>query len=763
MTDLQKAPPAGGVRTSLAFAMSGPMAGWASGTFGPGLPIQPAQQNPIRFVDYPVSVNTNIRPRAFAPIGFPELRAFANVELVRMAIETRKDQLERLEWQITPTDQKLRRKGASGIPTAAMERVTKFWRKPDGITPFASWVRLLMEDLLVLDAPTVARMRTRGGGLTGLEVIPGDTILPMVDETGRRPRQPGDIAYQQVIKGMVWNNLTNADIIYTPRNPRPNHLYGFSPVEQIIVTIQTIIRRQAAQLSWFTAGNRPDGLLNAPASWNPDQIKDMQAWLDAKTSGNEAERAKLLVVPEMKYQAFKDAPIKDDFDEWLARIVAYAFSLPPTPFIKQMNRSTGQTDADRSMEEGLEPLKLWVKRFADAVIQDDLGEPGLEFAWVNTPEIDPKAQSEIDDKNLRNGSTVIDEVRDARGQDPLPDGLGSKPLIYTGTGAQTIEQVLAAAEQALEPPEPQPATLKPGEQPAEPGAQPSAKPGPGGKPAAAKPGQGGKTKDDQPTEKLAKASKLITTDRPLARRATAAVRKTVTKVLAKAADEAAASVAKGLRALGKAADDGSIAARLAAAADLEAFDELVAAIFEDLFEVAADAGELALASIGATSTDALVDQVHQRAVAYAKARAAQLVSLQGDMNIVTATREQIREAIAAGLEENLGSAAIADAIQALPAFSAARAELIASSEIRMANAAGKTEAWEAARADQGVQLVKGWQTSNDDTCCDECSDNEAVGLIPFDEAFPSGAEDEGDSHPNCHCVTYVEVVETGGE
>jgi hypothetical protein len=33
---------------------------------------------------------------------------------------------------------------------------------------------------------------------------------------------------------------------------------------------------------------------------------------------------------EAKYIPFKKAPYKDDFDEWLTRIVCYAFSLPPS-------------------------------------------------------------------------------------------------------------------------------------------------------------------------------------------------------------------------------------------------------------------------------------------------------------------------------------------------------------------------------------------------------------------------------------------------
>lgn len=242
----------------------------------------------------------------------------------------------------------------------------------------------------------------------------------MVDDTGRRPRGPGAVAYQQVIKGVAWADLTEADLIYAPRNPRPNHNYGFSPVEQVIVTINTVIRRQAAQLAYFTEGNLPAGLLNGPEGWSPDQIRDMQLWLDSRLSGQAAEQAKLLWVPSgTRYQAFKDSPLKDEFDEWLARVIAFAFSLPPTPFIRQMNRATAGADQDRGQEEGLQPLKLWAKRLIDGVIQDDLGAPGLEFSWNDAPAVDPMVQARIDDLAIRNGSMTINEVRARRGLAPL--------------------------------------------------------------------------------------------------------------------------------------------------------------------------------------------------------------------------------------------------------------------------------------------------------------------------------------------------------
>ena len=439
-------PPDGGLRTSLRYLLqsaplSGPLSSAASsgafqpawGVYSPGSPLVPVADEPVRAWDFPLAINTVIQPRASEPFGFAQLRAFANVELVRMAIETRKDQIERLDWRIKP------RAGLGAPGDARIAAIEAFWRRPDGVTPFATWLRLALEDLLTLDAPAIERRRNRGGDLIGLDVIPGDTIHPLVDDTGRRPRGPDAVAFQQVIKGTAWANLTNADLIYAPRNPRPNHNYGFSPVEQIIVTIHTAIRRQAAQLAYFTEGNTPAGLLTGPEGWNPDQIRDMQLWLDARLSGSTADQAKLLWAPGgTRYQAFKDAPIKDEFDEWLARIVAYAFSLPPTPFVRQMNRSTSQSDQDRSTQEGAEPLKRWAKRLIDGVIQDDQGCPDLEFAWNDAAEVDPAKQASIDDLCLRNGSATIDEVRNRRGQPPLPGGEGAIARIYTGAGANPV-------------------------------------------------------------------------------------------------------------------------------------------------------------------------------------------------------------------------------------------------------------------------------------------------------------------------------------
>jgi hypothetical protein len=437
--------PEGGTKLALNPAALATVFQPADGIFSPGTPPLPQEQRQTRRLDFPTGVNQVWTPRAYESFGFAELRSFSNVELVRLAIETRKDQMVRLDWQVRT---KIHRKPRSDSEER-IAAVTKLFRKPDGTTPFDSWLRLIAEDLLSIDAVTIERRRNRSGKLIGLDVVDGSTVKVLVDDTGRIPLAPSP-AYQQVIKGVVWNDLSQDDIIYAPRNPRPGHLYGFGPVEQTIVTINTLMRRQAQQLAWFTEGNVPAGILSLPDGWTPEQLSEFQTWLDGILAGNTANRSKLIGVPNgTKYQAFKDSIIKDEFDEWLARIICYAFSIPPTPFIRQMNRGTAQEDQDRSIEEGLSPILVWAKRMFDGVICDDLGFNDLEFAWITERDLDQEKQARIHDLYLKNGTVTINMVLDDIGK-PGMGPAGDKHFVYTGTGALPVDKLEDQADAQIE-------------------------------------------------------------------------------------------------------------------------------------------------------------------------------------------------------------------------------------------------------------------------------------------------------------------------
>ena len=73
--------------------------------FGPLQPMQPMAPASVegRRYDYPVGYNLDQRPRSYEPVSFGDLRALAdNCDVLRSVIETRKDQMESLDWTVRP-------------------------------------------------------------------------------------------------------------------------------------------------------------------------------------------------------------------------------------------------------------------------------------------------------------------------------------------------------------------------------------------------------------------------------------------------------------------------------------------------------------------------------------------------------------------------------------------------------------------------------------------------------------------------------------
>lgn len=382
----------------------------------PALPMEQAQQAGVagRQFDYRVGYNVDLRPRSGESIGFPQLRALAdNCDLLRLVIETRKDQLCGLPWVIKP-----RKKGAER--DARCDAAEALLRMPDGEHAWQDWLRMLLEDLFVLDAPTVYVRRTLGGDLFALEPIDGATIKRVIDATGRTPAT--GTAYQQILKGMPAVDYTRDELIYKPRNVRTHKVYGMSPVEQIINTINIALSRQLMTLNYFSEGTVPDALAGVPADWTVPQIKEFQDYWDLMLQDDMASRRKLKFVPgeiSKNFHETKAPPLKDMFDEWLARIICYCFSIEPTPFVAQVNRAVAETSREQSISEGMAPLRQWTKALIDGVLAKHMAAADLEFAFEDEEVIDAKTRAEVAQIYVAAKVLHPDEVRDDMGRPAL--------------------------------------------------------------------------------------------------------------------------------------------------------------------------------------------------------------------------------------------------------------------------------------------------------------------------------------------------------
>jgi SPP1 gp7 family putative phage head morphogenesis protein len=696
--------------------------------FGPGEPIpsvvtdQVAAGTEGRALDYTVAINKSIVvPEIMG--RYAQNRALAdNCDILRLAIETRKDQLTKLNWEIKAKD-------GEKVPEAKLKALNGFFRRPDKELRWRSWLRKLLEDYFVIDAVTIWPRRTKGGGLFSLELIDGSTIKRNIDLGGRTPAPPLK-AYQQLLHGVIAAEYNRDQLIYRPHNVRTNKLYGFSHVDQVRMTVNVALRRQVSQLEYFTEGNVPEALATVPEGWSIEQVKQWQTWWDSLCEGFQALKRKIKWTPHgMVYTATKSELIKNETDEWLARVICYCLSLPPTAFIRQMNRATSEQQQEAALEEGQLTDMSWIKELMDDILELFLDAGDCEFTWEEQKVVDILVQAQVDEIYVNIGVQQAKQIAEARGMDWIEPEEKPEPAHIT---EQVQENVDLDAK-----------------------ANSSAKP--------AKNANGKLEKVAKP--KLTRLD-AIPFERPKTKRAIRKLKKIMSGLLAEQGKKIANDLASAYGRLEKAAKQKT---PLDDAIDEIDFGGWGSVIWEpvtgQLESVYLDAYMQAIKQLGITD-EGITDLVMEEAVAYAKERAAEMVGMKFDKAtgelvenpnpkwaITDSTRDMLREAVAKSLEEGPSTRELAKAIEDSAAFSADRAEMIARTELAKAHSEGALEGYKAA-ADAGIVVLKEWLDSDG---CEECSQNADAGAIGLDDTFPTGDE-WPPAHPNCRCAIAPVVV-----
>ena len=701
--------------SAVVYAVTGKTPGW----FGPGEPMRPQAPAEVagRQTDYAPSTNLQQRARADEDITAAQLRNLAeNCDVMRLVIQTRKDQLTAQKWQFQMVDKTARKR-----PDPRLQMLTDFFNSPDKEHSWEEWIGALVDDLLVIDAATVFPRRT--------------------------PLPPAP-AYQQILHGLSAVNYSRDELLYMPRNLRTYKLYGMSPVQQVAMTVNIALRRAMHQLEYYTSGTVPDALAGVPESWTPEQIGDYQRYFDELLTDDLAARRRIRFVPSAAAKAFvqtKEAALKDDFDEWLARIVCYAFSVSPQWAVKQMNRATGETAEGMANKEGLQPLMTWVARLVNRCIKLGWGWDDIEFGWHEEQETNPQAQMEVSTGYLKVGALTINQVLADIGRDPIPGG--DVNLIYTPTGAVPLSIVLA-------PPPPPPAIGHNGgpaldeEQPDEADAQEAllkaadletrltaawahffkqAAAGVAEIVAAAVPAPVAKAAGDTPPEE-------DETLPPLPPHPDAV-----------AAEEEAARIAAAVPAPVEAAIDRAIAAMPWPAVQAATQDMLQTQALAAVKEGIAEARQLA----GITVADA-ARRANPRAVLWAQENAAELVK-----GVSQTTRDALNRLVTQAQTEGWSTKQLIDRIVADHAFSEDRATLIARTELQRSAKAGQIESWSASARLSGLKFLKRVVLGMNENRCIACRSAVTEGAIPLEDSWTVGFSPP--FHPACYCSMVASI------
>jgi len=305
--------------------------------FGPMQPLKPLAPESVkgRAFDYPVGYNLRYQPRAEENVSFSMLHALADgCDLLRIVIETRKDQIEGQDWDVRPRKRSDGSHPAAGGFAAEIAAAKDFFAFPDREHDLSAWIRAIAEEMFVTDAVSIYLRPDRANRIHGFEILDGATIAPPNTDTQKLPE---------------WQNYWN-----------------------------TIL------------------------------------------SGNVQERRHgIWVANGTDFKPLKPPQLTDPFDEFLARIVCFAFSISPQPFVSMMNRATAETAHDAALSEGLVPVLNYFRRLF-RVLFDRMGWNDIEMVAVDDREIDPETAVEIDVADVQAGIRTVNEVRAARGLGPLP-------------------------------------------------------------------------------------------------------------------------------------------------------------------------------------------------------------------------------------------------------------------------------------------------------------------------------------------------------
>lgn len=543
------------------------------GSFGPSTPAQPtpvdvARQGMLlpRRSQYPVGYNLPSPPGSYKLIDFGTLRSLARIhDVSRRCIEVRKQEIATMEWEVSFKDpdrakahrlqvRSRSRAAAAGRTIAtqelseddvAIQELTAFWDQPDPIRQFGfdDWLKLLIENILVIDAPAIFPHPTwmpgrgrLGSDLYALEILAGDTIKPLIDIRGAPPMPPNP-AYQQFVWGIprtelaqdmldaqtrpvqsppadgasTWSVPNDGDLLGNPQlyypvyNPQDDSLYGFSNTEQIILTVNLALKRQQWWTAFYTEGTIPAGLLHLPEDWNPSDIREFEETWNALLSGEMAWKHRVRAIPgstgfsQLKPMIGTDAGITA-LDEWLARLCCLGYDVTPDEIGLQPRSGLGGQGYSAAQEnvtyrKSLKPVTNWVQKIARRVNERHFRRPDLVVQFMYEEAEDALRHAQEDDLLIGKGVKTQDECRQDRGLDPYPDGIGSKPMLVMRTGALLLSDVDAMSASMvtptapgvpIQPPKPQPlgGEQAPGDKRSGPG-QSTPHPPPGGSAAPA--------------------------------------------------------------------------------------------------------------------------------------------------------------------------------------------------------------------------------------------------------------------------------------
>jgi hypothetical protein len=383
------------------------------------------------------------------------LRRFSEIPIARRAINCIKDRIAGMRWRIQP------RQGYAleAIPNGA-ERVrllTDNFQAPNPDDSFRSLAEQVLEDIIIggygaievqlcpgwsdaelrgasgnsrvlgnsqvsqklrdLGHPTVGYLTAPLASPLVLWPVDGASIRMNLDWDG----SPTSQRYVQVNDQSGANSqikLDDDELIYIRLNPRTHTPFGLGRLEVAFETISSFMgaHRYASRLASNTVVQYALWLQDL----TPEHHERLIRWWQDEIEGT--GKVPILSAeskPEvLRFGGGTDADLRLQWQEFLLRVVADAFDLPPfyLGVERDVNRSTAEEYNDLAFRQAIVPTaRLLAEALTRDAIAKKLGWNDLEFVFADVDTTDPLEEVQIQQILLQTGVLTVNEVRRMRG------------------------------------------------------------------------------------------------------------------------------------------------------------------------------------------------------------------------------------------------------------------------------------------------------------------------------------------------------------
>lgn len=360
--------------------------------------------------------------RRTGELKFSEMYSFyKRDEWIRTCIDMIVGTCSKVKLEVKPVKEE---KTIPAETQSHIDEVTALFDNPNGKDESFEMIRRkVLKDVLIYDAGALEIVYSNDNKPFELYDLPGDRIRISVDKHGYYNKNAFYLI-PTIKTDTVWEekNATpfkKEEVIYLMQNPRAGSVYGLSPIESLINSIESDLNASEYNANFFSNNAEPSGILNLPNLPRAELARFKEQWKrDLKTYKN-AHKVFLTNIKDGIQWTKTSESAQDmqfmEYQKWLVQKILSVYKIKPF-VLGLIDGTTGKLNSSEQWqafkESAIDPLlSLESYLYTTKIINAGFGYNDIKVEFQPIDVKDEVTQAEQATKLVTAKIMTVNEVR----------------------------------------------------------------------------------------------------------------------------------------------------------------------------------------------------------------------------------------------------------------------------------------------------------------------------------------------------------------